>query len=570
MVSLILATTATNVEMTISPGANGVDWTISADHLTVTWNTAGVFVVTNTVKIISTDGKVTATNQASVTNTVYVLKVDLLQVGFDCTDTNKWIALKKTGGDTYTNDFYISDGDTAITNPVWQDLNLDGMPEVNPPDPVCFVKEAVPKIVQGKLTIEPNMGTNTVDAKLKVEADPLGEAGSLDSLTFGPVEIELTSSNVSLPEITATNSKTVGSVVNNFKYAMVWSISFDNGAVWQTLQATTQQVFVVNDRPQSNYCSDVSGSFTWSALVPTAKRMDWATTNSAGENTGDDLAMKVAQTVNGNPGPPPEGDTNFNYFANPFTQLDTPDIYQIKICHRGDCITLANLVAAALRLIGTNACPARAYCNNSNSVDNSETWGWTPRFVHPVQYYWHLGYPDNIFEGFFYYGEPDPLESSSFPAKGWTVLPVTNATMSAENKQFLPTAILSNVLVSLDSKLQLQWMEGVSNRPDVEWVSNGVNAISGVLVDRDTEDYHYHCTNWTVGVDGPYPIGWEASSSNLTLNGGTPVNITYSGSHSLSCSHGSILIYTVLEQLPDNSQTGTVSIVPARMLAPVP
>lgn len=233
------------------------------------------------------------------------------------------------------------------------------------------------------------------------------------------------------------------------------------------------------------------------------------------------------------------------------------------MCHRGDCITLANLAATALRLVGTNACPGRAFCNNSNSVDASETWGWTMR-IHPVHDNWLLGYPDNNFEGYFYYGVANPPSSSNFPAKGWTVWPVTNATMAAGKEKFLPTAILSNVPVG-----QLQWrMVAATNGPDVEWSSNGVNAISGVLVDQDPVGNH--CTNWTVGADGPYPIGWEASSSNLTLNGGTSVNITYSGSHSLSCSNGSILVYTTLIELPDNTQTGTVSIVPARMLAPVP
>jgi len=94
---------------------------------------------------------------------IAVFKVDLLQAGFDSMDTNKWVSLKKTGSDTYTNDTYISDGNTAITNPVWQDLNLNDIPDVNPPDPVCFVKEAVPMIVQGKLDIKPGIGTNVID-----------------------------------------------------------------------------------------------------------------------------------------------------------------------------------------------------------------------------------------------------------------------------------------------------------------------------------------------------------------------------------------------------------------------
>ena len=83
--------TGTSAEMKISPGANGVDWTISVDHLTVTWNTTGVFAVTNTVKIISTDGQVTATNQASASNTVYVVEVQApLQYKIG---TNAWTAM---------------------------------------------------------------------------------------------------------------------------------------------------------------------------------------------------------------------------------------------------------------------------------------------------------------------------------------------------------------------------------------------------------------------------------------------------------------------------------------------
>jgi hypothetical protein len=115
---------------------------------------------------------------------------------------------------------------------------------------------------------------------------------------------------------------------------------------------------------------------------------------------------------------------------------------------------------------------------------------------------------------------------------------------------------------------QLQWQPGA--KPDVEW---SANAISGIDVTNEPVDSH--CTNWVVGADGPYPIMWDTNSSSLTLDSGSPVtvptnNLSYLEPFDLSCSNGTITIWDGGAALPDNNQTGTVSIVPARTLAPIP
>lgn len=504
------------------------------------------------------------------TCTVTVIKLLVSQLGFDCTDGDKKVPLKKTGAGSYTNTTYSEDGNTSIFDPVWTDANLDAIPDLNPPDPVCFLPGAVSKIAGtvSKLKIQPNLGGSTLDCKLRVLATPQGNAGIVENVTFGPVDLTLSSAQIDLPEMVASSNVTVGSVVNNFNYAMHWQLSTDGGATWPyEFEVITQRVFVAYSAPMTNYCSGDLDSFslpyTWSGLACTAKRMDWATTNGMG-CTGDELISKVAGAINAEPG----FDINTN-FSNPFTQLDTPDPSQQKICCPADCISLANLAATALRLLGTNARPCKAFCNNSVDTNNSATWGWNARFIHPVHTNeWFLGYPGNNYEGFFYIGDENPLASSNFPSKGWTVGPSNNCvTTDSTNKQYLPIYILQAPGV-MPGGSQLQWqstnnLEG--NLPDVQWTSNN---ISGVLVDQDPVGKH--CTNWFVGADGPYPIGWDAVSSNLTLDNGTTVNVSSYDYYTLPCSNGSISAYTSLIALPTNSQTGTVSIVPARSLAPLP
>ena len=324
------------------------------------------------------------------TCSVTVLKASLIQMGFDCTDTNKEVTLRKTGTGSYTNATYSSEGDTTITNPVWLDQNFDHIPDVNPPDPVCFLPGAIPKIAGtvSKLSIQPDIGNSTLSCKLKIEAIPQGAAGTVATITFGPVDLVFSNSTVDLPEIIAAGNETVGSVVNNFGYEMHWKLSTDGGATWSyEFETMTQFVFVVYDKPQTNYCSNIIGwslPYSWSSLAWTAKRMDWATKQGMGENTDDGMAMKVAEAIYNNPGTPLDTHDPDTYYLNPFIQLDTPDPDHVKMCHRGDCISLANLAATALRLLGINACPCRAYCNNSNDVANSETWGWAGRYTHPV------------------------------------------------------------------------------------------------------------------------------------------------------------------------------------------
>ena len=246
-----------------------------------------------------------------------VFKVDLLQMGLDAKTPENEITLKKQGVD-WSDDKYAWVGDSTISDPVWIDSDLDDYPEN--PEPVCFKKGSVPKIVGGgktKFKVQPDLGSSTVAAKLKIVATATGDGGYAEDLEFGPLDIALTGNLVDVPEIVEANGKTVGGKVNNFNYDMKWSLSLDGGTTWFDFQDMTQQILVTCDTPKDDYCSDIETGwttlpYTWSELSVTAKRMDWACEAGAYGSDASDLPDTIQSFIYTNPG------FSSNYHRNPF------------------------------------------------------------------------------------------------------------------------------------------------------------------------------------------------------------------------------------------------------------
>jgi|GEM_PF-3222343 len=119
---------------TVTNGVNGVSFLSGDDSdLYVEALSNGTATVT-----YSYDGEGVASNiTAAAWLKMTAFKVNLLEVGFSGSGEH---ILKKTGGDTWTNDTYTCEGDRVINDPVWKDMNLDGdVSEIDDTnDPVCF------------------------------------------------------------------------------------------------------------------------------------------------------------------------------------------------------------------------------------------------------------------------------------------------------------------------------------------------------------------------------------------------------------------------------------------------
>lgn len=467
---------------------------------------------------------------------VTVVKVELMEVSFSGTGR---ISMKKQGSDGWENDTYSNNGDTNIVNPVWKDSNLDG--DVNDAgdkdEPSCYIQGSSPTI-NAKLKITPTI-SSSVPATLIVE-----QLDSPDDPLNYEKAITLTGSEVSVTGMTTSGELT--NLVDNFGLQFRWKLRFEDNSEYVIHDNTEHVFFQVYAAPKGTYCSNIS-TYNWSSLSLTAKRLDWAAWVGRKESAKNSIAWKVAERIKEDP------DFSGDYYSNPFSHLDAD--------HSGDCICLANLSVTALRLVGIESGPRRAYTQNAVDPDNEDMWGWDKK-SHPYESWW-LGYPGNNFEGFFY------LETlnlyTQFPTDAYTVAPLAYTQASSQKAKYLALKVLHIPTVGATV---LRWRPS-GNQPDAKWKPN--DTITGVSIkptdvswsDELNEDYEYV-------DDGEYSIAWDKSGSTLALDGGTPVTVTGDGEYTLTCDKGSIKVNVVEDNLPGTDDSGTVRIVPARNLAAVP
>lgn len=505
---------------------------------------------------------------------ITVAKVDLLQAGFDAKVGTDEIDMKKTGTDwTQPVNLYASGGDTDIVDPVWRDADLDNAPEA--PDPVCFRKCTVPKIAgegKTKLKIMPNLGTATIAAKIKVEATAVcthTKAGDFepntvwaDNLVFGPADVVLTGDTIDVPGTIAEASKTVGAKVDNFIYKMKWKISLDGGTTYSDFQDMEQQVLVTSTSSKPDYCSDPSPAyppFTWATLIATARRMVWACNAGRSGSDKSDLPDIVANYIHDNPKFSLDQGTQL---WNPFEHLDENT--------KGDCIRLANLSSTALRLLGIDARPHRAWCVMVNTVDagNKETWGWRRSQINTFNASWYLAFDDNCFEGFFYVAAiDDPYTAGVYPRDAWVVHPRKHASLPASKARYLPIKVIEE-LGTINSLPNLCWFDDTNpSCPDINWSPSG--SISGVEPINP-------CTTWTPNHsdDAEYSIVYTktAMAKTLKLGAGVSQPTAGDGLYTLPCGSpaGSISVMVTDSALPSADATARIQICPARHRATVP
>ena len=482
----------------------------------------------------------------SDTDTVTVIEVhlDLKQTGVGCTTGGGAIAMRKNGSDAYTNDTYASGGDRDISNPLWIDANYNDTPETE--DPVCLLKEKTAKLVDSfiKVNVDPNMA---LTVKIKVEGVPAGHAGTVSNVVFGPNDVNLSQGAQNVTITTLNGNANVGTVVNNFEYDLTWKYSVDGGTIWHSFQDSEQKVFVLLDAPLAGYAGNIGGGNPISVgttLQRTAKRIDWAATVCEGKNAAN-IEPGAAGYVNSNY---TFSTTANSYHTNPFSSLDTGT--------KWDCISQASLAATALRINGVDARPARAYSQYKVVPATNTTWGWVVK-SHPLNAGWFLGYFGNNFEGYFHIGPF--VKWTTFPSKGYTVVPRADCPADAGKEKYLPIYILNAA-----GGATLTWRFGGADKEDVAW-KPGDTPISGVTVQA------YGAT-WTADdtKDGDYNVAWDKDASTLKLDTGAAVSISGDGQYTLTCTHGSIKVDVVEASLPGADDNADVRIVPARTQASVP
>jgi len=535
--------------------------------------------ITSDTAVVTTNFMLPGTRDVTVTYTVsglsgmdtvqlHVVKADLIQLGLDAETSDDEIALRKDGVD-WADDAYTSAGDTDIHDPIWVDQDTNDVAECE--DPVCFKRWAVPKIVgtKTKLRVAPVLQGTPIPAKLKVTAvpkDPDKGDPAVDAprLVFGPADVVLSSKTITLPSMLPAGGGEVGTKVDRFDYHMRWEISLNGGTVWHEFQEMDQPVMVVSATPLTDYCSDVGGAlpYDWNPLHVTAVRMDWACKAGRGGTDADDLPGRVQKAIEADP-----GFSGSYHFENPFRQLDER--------RPGDCISVANLAATALRLLGVNGRPAKAYC--VHHVDLAHC-GWLG-VVHPRHRagndVWRLGFlaPNpNKFEGFFYLGDEDPHGSGNYPLRAWTIGP-TSSTFTAEatvgegKGKYLPVEVIKTIGVDL-----LRWIRhepGLPGdfdvMPDVAWWL-GLE-IPGVSPDPV-------CTTWSADLsdDYEYDVVYDSAARTLRLHDGPEQPITADNWYILSSANpsGSVRVSVDVSDLPTSSTNGVLSIWPARRQIDVP
>lgn len=485
---------------------------------------------------------------------ITVLGLDLQATGLVSTDASGgYVVMRKDGVGSYTNDTFSSGGDREIDNDkVWEDTNFDDTSETE--DPVCYTIGKTAKLKTS--VIKTTSLAGGIAIKLKVDATPTGHSGTVENVVFGPVDATISASTTSLTVTALSGDHTVGTVVNNFTYNLEWKYSLDGGTTWQRFQKNTQKIFVLLGEPLTGYCSNTgpieNPLSVETALAKTARRIDWACKVCKGKDATN-IEGAAADYINDTNGFSLDGG-----FTNPFTHLDSGETAA------GDCISIANLAATALRLNHVDARPAKARCNYKVVADNNQTWGWTRKMHKYHDTTWHLAWSNNNFEGFFHIGPF--VKWTTYPSKGYIVGPERHDIVAPAGKEkYLPTLVLR---AFFDGAGTLRWVGG-GDQPDIEW--KPTHSIPGLSLEAYGVSWHSDDAN-----DGEYDVAWDKDAKTLKLHTGTAVAITGAGAKTLTCTIGTescsidvnVTDWAALQAAA--TQTKTIRIVPARTQADAP
>ena len=169
---------------------------------------------------------------------------------------------------------YVSDGTGDVRTP--EILKQDGTgigtdpfisPEYEEPSPICYTWQTSPSLNAVFNT------TDTGDANAKVKVS--GTIGN-STLTYGEKSIPLDGSSHS---VTFSTNDQLAKAIANGNFTLNWQTSLDDGASWEQLTTTSNEVFVVAGEPIS------SGI--------TVTRLKFATLMAAGSNTSAGIGDKV-------------------------------------------------------------------------------------------------------------------------------------------------------------------------------------------------------------------------------------------------------------------------------------
>ncbi|MBU0714074.1 MAG: hypothetical protein KJ964_01790 [Verrucomicrobia bacterium] len=466
-----------------------------------------------------------------------VVKVELMEVGFSGSGEH---SLKKTGSDTWTNDTYVSEGDTTITDPVWKDANLDGdvQDAGDTDDPVCFTRESSPTI-QAKFKVSPSLTLTAVPFSATLHA--------------GAVSILNYSANVNISGTEVSVTFTTPDQLPNQVFNGTWTIDFAcdiAGLTGIESGSSAHKAFIMYATPKTTYY-DISDNYNPVSMALTAKRANIASEWANTEATTNEIATTCDSGVGAKLG------FAYNYTNNPFVALD--------IGGGWDCISWGNIAATACRLLGVEAHPYRAWCHNNIVTTNSSTWGWQIQYHlyhHPDsgEASWFLGYPDNNFQGFFYVGQLD-VSAGVFPSDGWSVGHYITAESGKEN--YLPIYVIQT-FAGVGGMLQWKVADlGSGNAPISEWQPN--SEISGITIDPFPDS-----SSPDLADDGTYNINWNVSAYTLQFNNGSNITVTADGNYILPSAVHDIRVIVTTNSLPSTNESGNVRVVPPHYLATIP
>ena len=326
-------------------------------------------------------------------------------------------AMMKTGTDTFTNDEFGSEGDTAIVNPIWIDANTDGTPETN--DPAAYAVGSSPTLTGVTLTVS---GPAGFSAPAKVKAGPAQNVSGV--FNFPAVDVTLSGTTVSVPDLTTAD--TVGPVVNNSTYDLHWNISADGGATYTEFGLSSHLLFVTIGTPSGYYANP----------GVTAKRIDRATAIARGTSDLVTIAQKMAAANELFPGFDLDGGTDV-MGTNHWALLDTG-----AGC---DCISLSVLTTKHLRMIGITATEGKAYPTGGNPPGNTDASDSETNVIGgvPVVLGFLAAGDFNRFEGFFEINDAGVRKAFTVdPVQG----PILEATTSVSGGSVSGDKLLYNVI----------------------------------------------------------------------------------------------------------------------------
>lgn len=297
----------------------------------------------NTASTSSTDYKtVTAECGNSTplpTANVIVFELKLSQVGFSGAGEH---AMEKTGAANYSYaaTTFGSAGGTAISDPVWKDVNLNGSvaDAGDTQNPICFTKGSTPTLA-AKIALVPAL-TGAVPGQLRVITPTTPETVYLEK------NVSLTGAELDINDALQT---AFGANVNCVDWQLQWKVSVD-GAPCVSAGNSTHLTFVTYGTP------------TGSAV--TAKRVHWVTTKCITKsNLNPDNIPRAMQA-----GVQAEGAGHFQggaWLPNPWSLFD-PGV-------KGPCTTYAEVMKLGLRMLGVPQAKTTRANVTSHSVATT-TW----------------------------------------------------------------------------------------------------------------------------------------------------------------------------------------------------